>query len=125
MVCNFSSLFLTLPGVFLFMQYIFHLGESYPRKCALTNPQNTCFPLKLIDPVHLEYLDIIHMGLPYFMCEFLEKSIIFTFPEKVMFAQFERTFEIHFTPSPGNSAIKLLLRKSKFKYRIFIIIFLT
>ena len=47
-------LFLTLIGGLIYVHYILHLGESYPRIYALIDPQNKCLPMKLIKPVHFE-----------------------------------------------------------------------
>ena len=48
-----------MPGGFLSVLYIFHLGEIYPGKYALIDPWNKCFPLKLIKPVHFVIFDVI------------------------------------------------------------------
>ena len=45
--------------------------------------------------------------------------------ENFMFAKWYWSLEIHFNQSPGNSEISLLLRKSIFSYRLFIIALLT
>ena len=68
----------------------------------------------------LESLDVINLWFPYFMWNFQENLFISTFSGKVMFAQCDWSFEIHTTPSPGNSAIKLLLRTSIFSCRRFL-----
>ena len=72
-----------------------------------------------------KYLDIIHCWPPYFMCYVLENSGIPTFSEKVMLEQYDWIFSINFIPSPGNSAINLLLWTSTLARKRFLIAFFT
>ena len=71
----------------------------------------------------LESIDIIHFWLPSFMCNFLENLSDPLFSEKVMFAKCDWSFEINFTPSPGNSWTNLLLWTSIFACIRFLIAF--
>ena len=83
---------------------IFWVGISY------RNWQNMC---------NLEYVNVIHCGFPCLMCDLLISPVIYTFSEKVMFAQCDCNFSMHFIPYIGNSAINLLLCTCK----IFLIAF--
>ena len=51
LLVNLSSLLNSSWWLAIFVIY-FHLDESYPIKCAWTDPQNNGFPLKLINTVH-------------------------------------------------------------------------
>ena len=59
--------FSTLSGLLLSLHYIFHIGESYPRKFVWTDPKNNCFPLKLINPVRfwIYWCNSLLTPLPY------------------------------------------------------------
>ena len=57
------------------------------------------------------------------MCDLLKNHVIPTFVRKVMLAQCDYSFPIHFIPYPGNSVINLLLCTLILAWKIFLIAF--
>ena len=71
----------------------------------------------------MEYFNVLHCRFPSFICDLLKILSYLLMSEKVMFAQFDSNFSIHFISSPGNSAINLLLFTSIFACKIFLMAF--
>ena len=63
-------------GGYLFELCISYLYGNGLRRCEFTDTQNNHFPLILIKPYNLEYLDVVNFQFPSFVHRLLRLSIV-------------------------------------------------
>ena len=71
----------------------------------------------------LKSFNVIHCRFPSFMCECWKVLSYLLLSEKVIFAQCDCNFSMHFIPSIGNSAINIMLCASIFSCKRFLMDF--